>query len=185
MNPRFNRDRPLFSRDDMMELLGELAWPNGFPEKTSNWELAYVKIILNCATNGDARINRNVVNYHLETSQSKKFINYLLESDKATINTDKSSLPYIVNLAASWLNTAGRKNIPKPIRDKVFRINKGRCSYCLVKLTVGNSKCSNQFHVDHIIPWSVGGRNNIENLTASCRSCNISKSSTLIEDWVA
>lgn len=69
------------------------------------------------------------------------------------------------------------KKINPEKRKTVFNKYIGRCAYCGLKLE------SEHFQVDHIIPQSRGGNNKVENLNPSCRSCNASKSSFLLEDW--
>lgn len=51
-----------------------------------------------------------------------------------------------------------------------------RCAYC-------NQK-SNFLELDHIIPLSRGGSNNIENIVPACRSCNASKGSKPLLIWL-
>lgn len=50
----------------------------------------------------------------------------------------------------------------------------GLCSYC------GLNKATS---IDHVIPISRGGNNNIENLTPACGSCNSSKGAKLLKEW--
>jgi 5-methylcytosine-specific restriction endonuclease McrA len=50
------------------------------------------------------------------------------------------------------------------------------CEYCKkseVKLTI-----------DHIIPLSRAGQNCIDNITIACESCNLSKGSKLLSEWI-
>lgn len=45
--------------------------------------------------------------------------------------------------------------------------------------------CSNEFHVDHIIPLSKGGPHEIHNLAIACKSCNLRKNAKMPEDFLA
>ena len=54
----------------------------------------------------------------------------------------------------------------KKLRDFVFSRSNGKCSYC--------GKQAQE--IDHIVPRSKGGTDSVNNLTASCRSCNEKKS---------
>lgn len=38
-------------------------------------------------------------------------------------------------------------------------------------------------HVDHVVPKSRGGGNELSNLVIACPACNCSKGSKLLEDW--
>ena len=44
-----------------------------------------------------------------------------------------------------------------------------RCRYCERRIRFDNA------HIDHLIPWSKGGRTVPQNLVSSCRSCNMAK----------
>lgn len=48
------------------------------------------------------------------------------------------------------------------------------CFYCGVEITIAS-------HLDHLIPVKYGGDNRLRNLVASCRSCNMTKSTDQIE----
>jgi len=41
------------------------------------------------------------------------------------------------------------------------------------------------YHLDHVMPIALGGGHNLDNLVASCPSCNQAKSAMHPEDWVA
>lgn len=65
-----------------------------------------------------------------------------------------------------------RRDISLGLRYKVLSRDKFKCVKC------GNSpsvdpKCT--LHIDHIIPWSKGGRTELENLQTACKECNIGK----------
>ena len=62
-----------------------------------------------------------------------------------------------------------RKPIPGSIIHKVFERAKGRCELC------GISKDLKHLEVDHIIPKSLGGSDEIHNFQALCYSCNSRK----------
>lgn len=45
--------------------------------------------------------------------------------------------------------------------------------------------CGGNFdHVDHVIPLSKGGVDDVYNLMPACKSCNLSKNATLLEEWL-
>ena len=47
----------------------------------------------------------------------------------------------------------------------------GRCEYCHApQILIGQT-----FHLDHIVPCSIGGRTTAENLCVACSHCNIAK----------
>ncbi len=65
----------------------------------------------------------------------------------------------------------GRKrHIPKTVKDKVWKRDKGRCVRC-------GSKESLEY--DHIFPYSKGGAHKVSNLQLLCQGCNRRKSDKL------
>lgn len=60
-------------------------------------------------------------------------------------------------------------------KDFILSKSHGRCCHCGKKISVGKD-----FTVEHIIPLSKGGTNNIENIVALCKTCNDAKSDKVI-----
>jgi len=56
------------------------------------------------------------------------------------------------------------------LRLKILKRDKFKCRYCLETVLM------NTAHIDHVIPWSKGGKTTSDNLVASCNTCNIAKS---------
>lgn len=52
-----------------------------------------------------------------------------------------------------------------------------RCAYC--------GKVAQNGHIDHVQPRILGGANTADNLVWSCRPCNLAKSDTPVETWLA
>ena len=61
-------------------------------------------------------------------------------------------------------------------RRHLYLVYAGRCFYCGEPLTIKDST------IDHWIPKSRGGPNEMDNLRLSCLTCNRLKGSTLPED---
>ena len=59
-----------------------------------------------------------------------------------------------------------RVSIPKSVRFEVFKRDKFKCQYC------GDEAPNVILEIDHVIPVSRGGTNDIFNLVTSCRDCN-------------
>ena len=64
-----------------------------------------------------------------------------------------------------------RKPISQSLRFDVLEKDNFACQYCGAKATDDNVL----LEIDHIVPVSQGGGNNIENLTTSCKKCNMGK----------
>jgi hypothetical protein len=60
-------------------------------------------------------------------------------------------------------------------RFEVLKRDGFRCRYC------GASPVGDPLHVDHVVPQSRGGSDDIENLVASCQQCNLGKSDVPLE----
>ena len=66
---------------------------------------------------------------------------------------------------------AKRKPISPSLRFDVLEKDNFACQYCGAKATDDNVL----LEIDHIVSVSEGGGNNIENLTTSCKKCNMGK----------
>jgi HNH endonuclease len=60
-----------------------------------------------------------------------------------------------------------RKSIPLAVRDAVVLRDRGRCRYC--------GHRARPIHLDHVVPVSKGGGDEISNLVVACVSCNYRK----------
>lgn len=71
-----------------------------------------------------------------------------------------------------------RESIPQIVREFIRARDGNRCRYCA-------SDCG-PFEIDHVMPWSRGGRNEEINLVLSCRTCNRSKGNKTLRElgWV-
>lgn len=69
-----------------------------------------------------------------------------------------------------------RKSIPKSVRFEVFKRDSFKCQYC------GASAPDVILEVDHIVPVTEGGENDMMNLITSCRDCNRGKGKKRLTD---
>lgn len=60
-----------------------------------------------------------------------------------------------------------------------FKRQKGRCYYAFC----GHVELGKTYHVDHVVPLSKGGRNDLSNLVLTCPKCNLSKGNKLPHEW--
>ena len=72
--------------------------------------------------------------------------------------------------AADEKPSVGSRTVPEGLRFKVLRRDSFKCQYCGASAQQGA-----KLQVDHIVPWSQGGRSVMENLRTSCGPCNRGK----------
>lgn len=70
----------------------------------------------------------------------------------------------------------GRTPFTKSIRHEVFKKDNYKCVEC------GVSKKERCLHVDHIIPISRGGTDELDNLQTLCDGCNLAKSNKIFKN---
>lgn len=63
--------------------------------------------------------------------------------------------------------------VSKRLRFEVLRRDHFRCYYC------GIAAIDSPLAIDHVIPRTLGGRDELVNLVAACTDCNLGKSSTV------
>lgn len=72
----------------------------------------------------------------------------------------------------------GKRNRAPISRTKVIAVMKNSDSRCV------NCGSDGDLQIDHIIPHSRGGTNDIDNLQMLCRDCNLSKGAKTMEEWL-
>lgn len=70
-----------------------------------------------------------------------------------------------------------RTSIPKATRRKVYERYNGRCAYC------GEEMLYTEMQVDHLVPLSSYGTDDLNNLMPACRRCNHYKRANSLEGW--
>lgn len=64
----------------------------------------------------------------------------------------------------------------------IFDLQGGRCANPSCNKKIDN-KAKNSFHIDHIVPVSKGGKNEIGNIQCLCPVCNLKKSNKMPDVW--
>lgn len=65
-------------------------------------------------------------------------------------------------------------------RLAVYRRDRGVCQ--LQILCDGTELRWDDWHCDHLVPWTAGGATSVENARAACSPCNLSKGSTILDE---
>jgi 5-methylcytosine-specific restriction endonuclease McrA len=71
------------------------------------------------------------------------------------------------------VGTKRKSIVNKKIVQQLYELQEKQCAYCYCDLE------NTAYEVEHIVPISFGGTNNLANLVISCKSCN-SKAGSLI-----
>lgn len=74
--------------------------------------------------------------------------------------------------------TSMRRDPSTRLRFEVLARDRFTCRFCGASPTKDPEV---SLHIDHIIPWSKGGKTTLENLQTLCSKCNLGKSDTLVE----
>lgn len=76
---------------------------------------------------------------------------------------------------------AARMGSSRTRRKKRLLIERdgGHCKFCNVQLTL-DINAPNQMSLDHVVPRSKGGSNDITNLQLLCRICNTAKADKIL-----
>jgi hypothetical protein len=69
------------------------------------------------------------------------------------------------------------RRMPKAtLRNKIIERDGMKCRYC------GRQLGKEEITIDHIVPYSLGGKTEFDNLVVSCRPCNSKKGGRLLDD---
>lgn len=58
----------------------------------------------------------------------------------------------------------------RDVKEDILRKSDGVCAHCGCQVVVGDN-----FTVEHVVPISKGGTNDLVNIVALCRTCNVTK----------
>lgn len=62
-----------------------------------------------------------------------------------------------------------KRNVTAGMKYKILERDGFRCIYC------GKQSTESELHIDHVIPFSKGGKTSVENLITACSECNLGK----------
>ena len=106
----------------------------------------------------------------------EQIYDFFIELEEAAKNSDISNMSddelweYFKGLNKKKPAKQKRNPISKSIRHEVFKRDNYKCVEC------GATKEDIRLHVDHILPVSQGGNDELDNLQTLCETCNLAKS---------
>ena len=121
----------------------------------------------------DEEFEDSILNSHLLGEPLSKFIDELTNQTKLGEIRIKS---FKVNLVYNKQSNPKRKrtHIPRGLRHEVFKRDNYTCCECGATKEDGVT-----LHIDHIIPVSKGGTDELSNLQTLCKACNLNKSDVI------
>lgn len=140
-------------------------WAKKYPDRALNWNLNHperMKEINNrfYANNKEKRKN-NVRRCRLNKTE------YYRERRAAYRKAHHAEILAACRNRKAKLKNAGGRHSAQDVRELLV-LQKHQCVYCRTSLKPG-------YHVDHIIPLNLGGRNDRTNLQITCARCNLRK----------
>lgn len=145
------------------------AWRHSNPERTkevaSEWR----------ARNGDKCKSMSSAwhakNREKANARSSKWHTKNLEKARKLSRDWKAKNPD--NLRVHYQNRRARKannggELSKGIASKLFKLQRGACPVCSCHLGDG-------YHIDHVMPFALGGKNDDSNVQLLCARCNFTK----------
>lgn len=91
----------------------------------------------------------------------------------------RRSNPNKIRARGARYRTSGRNGSGEVIAEDIhnqYKFQKGLCWWC-------SKSVGDEYHVDHVIPLSRGGKNTPENIVISCPPCNHQKNNKLPHEW--
>ena len=76
-----------------------------------------------------------------------------------------------------------RDRISGKLKESIFQRDEFTCQYCGIHCYESYAQDRNAVTIDHALPVSAGGRNNIENLITCCRECNFIKHDKIFQSF--
>ena len=112
----------------------------------------------------------------LVRSQIKNFIEQVNENKQVDKPKRKpaTKASFTNNISTNKKRKTTSRYISKSTRVSVLHRDKYKCIFC------GRSSQQIELQIDHIIPFSQGGSNEIDNLQTLCIDCNQGKSDRLL-----
>ena len=92
--------------------------------------------------------------------------NFLLSESVIGLETLRVAIQIGLRLQDPHIAGGRTRHIPQSVKHEVWHRDGGKCKLC---------GSNDRIHYDHIIPYSKGGSNGVENIQILCDSCNLSK----------
>jgi 5-methylcytosine-specific restriction endonuclease McrA len=173
--------------DDLYEQSKELIYLIQISKNLNSylWKLLYLLNIIKIFKGRNSNlkledIQPDIMEYQKTVSSGLKFNYYICSNENKLIKDGVQNKNYIYDFD-KFIKSQIKKNpknersiLTKSIKLEVFKKNNYKCVFC------GIGKEETSLEIDHIIPHSKGGSDELDNLQTICKSCNLSKSNRII-----
>ena len=165
LSPRPHAPNRVFSNKELFDEMERIWQKVGQRPSRTEWEISEPKIAYNTYKK----------RFGGWTNACLKFIEYKTGNDILSddfVLPDKSEKKILVDNSVEYKKENSR-SVALSVRLDVLNRDKFRCVFC------GKSPATDVgtiLHIDHIIPFSKGGKSDLTNLQTLCFECNLGKS---------
>lgn len=165
LSPRPHAPNRVFSNKELFDEMERIWQKVGQRPSRTEWEISEAKIAYNTYKK----------RFGGWTNACLKFIEYKTGNDILSddfVLPDKSDKKILVGNSVEYKKENSR-SVALSVRLDVLNRDKFRCVFC------GKSPATDVgtiLHIDHIIPFSKGGKSDLSNLQTLCFECNLGKS---------
>lgn len=171
LSPRPYAPQRIYSDKDLFDEMGRIWQKVGQRPSRTEWETSEPKI----------SITAYKKRFGGWTNACQKFIEYKMGGEISSDNfvrfEEEEFHIHEKNGKVGYSKEKSR-NVSLSLRLKVLNRDNFKCIFC------GKSPATDfgtKLHIDHIVPFSKGGKSTLENLQTLCEECNLGKSDRDIE----
>lgn len=148
----------------------------GATKKVSDINLAYQFPTVAEAIKGMKKAEGQTKNYYVFDTLSQKVLwKWMTQEDLDEVRKSKMSMSMIKRDKNGKIK---RKSYSDDVRKLIYMNAGGRCELCGRKILLDDMT------LDHVNPLSMGGEDDVENLSCTCYPCNLFKGNILPSDFM-
>lgn len=148
----------------------------GATKKVSDINLAYQFSSVAEAIKGMKKAEGQTKNYYVFDTLTQKILwKWMTHEELDEIRKNKVSMSMVKRDKNGKIK---RKSYSDDVRKLIYLNAGGRCELCGRKILLDDMT------LDHINPLSMGGEDNVENLSCTCYPCNLFKGNILPDDFM-
>ena len=171
LSPRPHAPQRIYSDENLYDEMGRIWQKVGQRPSRNEWEASDPKI----------SIGAYKKRFGSWTNACQKFIEYKMGGEITSDNFVRfngEEFPMQMKSGTVGYSKENSRNVSLSLRLKVLNRDNFKCVFC------GKSPATDfgtKLHIDHILPFSKGGKSTLENLQTLCEECNLGKSDSQIE----